>query len=103
MTAYAPVLILGSDGEGNSVSTQLTVDDIKVSYRRMKLTGWTPMVTERTPVQTIIRGPRPIFDADPHPGIKRDAETIKGDEQVYRKAGHTEDQIIEFLKKGGLK
>ena len=97
------ILVLGTDGGGNSVSTKLTVEDVTklVSYRRMKLIGWTPGSTEETPQGFIIRGPRPIFDADPAPGKKRDVETIQKDEQAYRDAGHTTDQIMAWFKSGG--
>ncbi|HEY6020621.1 MAG TPA: hypothetical protein VIY48_12240 [Candidatus Paceibacterota bacterium] len=97
-------LILGTNGGGESISTTLTVEDVEnmVSYRVMRLTGWTPMKTEKTATTTIIRGPRPIFDVDPDPGVKRDVVTIMKDQDIYRGAGGTTEQIHDFFKKGGV-
>lgn len=99
------ILFLGTNGGGESVSTKLTVEEVEqnVSFREMRLIGWTPVQTENTPKGFVIRGPRPIFDKDPAPGVKRDVDTIKKDEQAYRTSGHTTEQIMDFLKKGGIK
>lgn len=99
------LLILGTDGGGNSVDTRLTVADVEklVTYRRMRLVGWTPMKTERDGQFCVIRGPRPIFDADPCPGKPRKASKIKEDESAYRSQHVTKEQIMDFLSKGGFK
>lgn len=97
-------LILGTNGAGESISTTLTVEKVEnmVSYRIMKLVGWTPMQSETIGGVNVIRGPRPIFDSDPTPGVKRDPATILKDQEEYSKAGSTRDQIMEFFKKGGV-
>lgn len=98
------LLILGTYGP-ESTDTKMTVAQVEqlVSYRQLKLVGWTPMQTVKDGNFRIIRGPRPIFDSDPTPGKPRSADTIKSDEADYRSQHATIEQIKDFLGKGGFK
>ena len=91
-------LILGVDGKGDSVSTKLEVEDVKVEWQTLQLKGWEPTRSfeDIHPVLgkvTHIVGPRPIFNKFEYNPNGRKLEKIDEDSK-------NKDQIMRRLFSG---
>jgi hypothetical protein len=98
-------LIVGTDGGGNDIDTELTVEDFEDNVRFQDLTflGWEPGYQKEVDHPTYgkvsqIVGPRPRFRECDVSGTRRDVEDIKEDNKHYDARKAAMKQLADFFE-----
>jgi hypothetical protein len=57
-------LILGEDDEGETVATDLTIDEVRarVTFPAVEVVGWLPATSSEAGDSFVVRGPHPVFE-----------------------------------------